>query len=71
MSIDTTSGAGDSSSPERKAHANLADIEHSVLEGLRSQNLKWEDADGNRPSMVQLQHELADPASAEAAARKL
>jgi hypothetical protein len=71
MSIDTTSGAGGSSSPERKAHANLADIEHSVLEGLRSQKTSWVDPEGNRPSMLQLEHELADPTTAEAAARKL
>lgn len=71
MSIDTTPGAGGSSSPDRKAHANLADIEHSVLEGLRSQNLNLENSEGLRPSMIQLEHELADPASAEAAARKL
>ena len=50
--------------PERKANASLTDIENSVLEGLKSQQSKLTDANGNRPSLIQLEHELADPHSA-------
>jgi hypothetical protein len=50
--------------PARKANASLTAIENSVLEGLKSQHPELADADGDFSSLIQLEHELADPTHA-------
>ena len=64
MPREAVTGDGGNALPERKANASLTAIENSVLEGLKSQHPELADADGNHPSLIQLEHELADPHSA-------
>jgi hypothetical protein len=71
MGIETTTGSGAPEWPDRKAHASLSAIEHSVLEGLRSQHPELSNAPSDHTSLIQLEHELADPTTAAQSAQDL
>lgn len=64
MSSNAVTGSDGQAWPDRKAHASLSAIENSMLEALRSQNPHLAGTDGNISSLIQLEHELADPNSA-------
>ncbi|NIP92162.1 MAG: hypothetical protein GWO24_01265 [Akkermansiaceae bacterium] len=57
--------------PDRKAHANLADVENRLLAGLSRTNPNLVDADGNCSQCVALEHELADEYQAQSTASEL
>ena len=57
--------------PDRKAHANLAQVEDQLLSGLSQSNPDLVEADGSCPQCVSLEHQLADEYQAQEVASKL
>ena len=57
--------------PDRKAHANLAQVEGQILAGLRHENPALVEEDGSCPQCVALEHALADEYQAQATASEL
>jgi hypothetical protein len=70
----TRKGSGntrDFSYPDRKAHANLADIEGRLLEGMRKSYPGLIDPDGSCPQCVALEYLLADEYQAQSTASEM
>ena len=57
--------------PDRKAHANLADVEGRLLEAMRRANPHLVESDGSCPQCVALEHLLADEYQAQRTASEL
>lgn len=66
-----TSNTNEANYPDRKAHANLAQVENQLLAGLSRSNPNLVEADGSCPQCVSLEHELADEYHGQEAAAKL
>ena len=69
MAKNSSVNGGNADWPARKAHANLARIEGSLLEGLRHANPALGDSDDSQ--CVALEHALADEYQAQATASEL
>lgn len=64
-------GTRDLSYPDRKAHANLADVEGRLLEGMRRARPELVAPDGSCLQCIALEHMLADEYQAQATASEL
>jgi len=64
-------GMNEGGYPDRKAHANLADVENRLLAGLSKSNPSLVDSDGTCPQCVSLEYELADEYQAQATASEM